>query len=610
MFIRASSQLDKKTGRTYTTHRLVESYRNLSGQVRQRTLLNLGTHFDFPKEIWKTLADRVEDILHGQASLFSLNKRAEKEAQRIAKQVTQKYSFSEIQRIPNSKTKQPTDYQTVDIDSMAHQDIRKIGSEHVGHQAACQLQLSQLLSSLGFNQKQNQIALGSIITRLVHPGSELNTHQYLSQQSALDELLGTDFSTLKLESLYRISDQLFKHKEAIEKALYKKEKDLFCFEEVVTLYDITNTYFEGRCLSHSKAKHGRSKEKRSDCPLVSLGLVLDASGFPKKSHIFPGNVSEPKTLQEMLERLEANKKATIVMDAGIATKDNIEWLKSSEYEYIVVSRKSDLVMPEGKDAVVVKKSKYNNVIEVQAALIKNEETDELELYCHSQAKAAKTKQMVTKAEAKFELELNKLSQGLSKKGCTKKYDKIVERVGRLKERHNKVGKNYEISIEADSDKNKAVTLTWEKKKDADHNLFGIYCLRTNRKDLDEQTFWKTYTMLTEVEAAFRSLKSELGFRPVYHQKECRIDAHLFISIIAYHLLHTIRHQLKMKGIHESWKSLREILDTHCRITTSLQLKNGQTVRVRKTSSPDENQASIYNALNISTQPGKIEKTYF
>lgn len=228
----------------------------------------------------------------------------------------------------------------------------------------------------------------------------------------------------------------------------------------------------------------------------------------------------------MRERLDANKKATIVRDAGIATKDNIEWLKSADYDYIVVSRKSDLGMPEGKDAVVVKKSKYNHVIEVQAALIKNEETDELELYCHSHAKAAKTKQTVTKADAKFELELNKLSQGLSKKGGTKKYDKIVERAGRLKERHNKVGKNHAISIAADSDKNKAVTLTWEKKKDADHKLFGIDCLRTNRKDRDEQTFWKPYTMLTEVEAAFRSLKSESGSRPVYHQKEGRIDAHL------------------------------------------------------------------------------------
>ena len=258
--------------------------------------------------------------------------------------------------------------------------------------------------------------------------------------------------------------------------------------------------------------------------------------------------------------------------------------------------------------VVVKQDVNTNAVQVEVSLIKNDATDELELYCHSQAKEARTKQMIGKAEARFEFE--KLAQGLYKKGYTKKYEKIVERVGRLKEKYSKVGKGYDVSIEADNEKKNAVALTWTRKKESENNKLGIYCLRTNQLDFDEKTFWKTYTIITEVEAAFRSLKSELGFRPVYHQKESRIDAHLFISILAYHLLNTVRHQLKEEGIHESWESLRELLDTQCRITTSLQLKNGKTVRVRKTSSPDTNQAEIYNALGIPTQPGRMEKTYF
>jgi len=135
-------------------------------------------------------------------------------------------------------------------------------------------------------------------------------------------------------------------------------------------------------------------------------------------------------------------------------------------------------------------------------------------------------------------------------------------------------------------------------------------LRTNHDDYDEKTLWQTYTLLTEIEAAFRCLKSELGFRPVYHQKEARIDAHLFISIIAYHLLHTIRYQLKLKGIHASWSSLRQLLDTQCRITTTLNLENGKVVKIRKTSAPDLNQLAIYQALGIATHPSKSEKTYF
>ena len=138
---------------------------------------------------------------------------------------------------------------------------------------------------------------------------------------------------------------------------------------------------------------------------------------------------------------------------------------------------------------------------------------------------------------------------------------------------------------------------------------GIYCLRTNRKDLDAETFWRIYTMLTDLESAFRSLKSELGMRPVYHQKEVRVDGHIFISIIAYHLLHTIRYQLKQKGIHDSWQTIRESLQTHCRITSTMQLENGKVLKIRKTSSPDVNQASIYKALDLASHPGKTEKIY-
>ena len=284
MFIRASSQVDKKTKarKSYTTFRLVETYRNQDGKVRQRTLINLGCHFDFPKEQWKLIADRVEEICRGQQTLIPLEQAVEKEAGRIAKLITKKCSEPDKEKT-TSATTSIRDLQTVDINSLSHDDVRKIGCEHVGYHAIKQLRIEEILRSLGLNQKQIEIAIGTIIARLAHPGSELNSHLYLSEHSAIDELLGTDFSDLKIHRLYKISDQLLENKEEIEKALYQREKDLFNLTEVVTLYDITNTYFEGRCLSNQKAQYGRSKEKRNDCCLVSLGMVLDSSGFPKKS---------------------------------------------------------------------------------------------------------------------------------------------------------------------------------------------------------------------------------------------------------------------------------------------------------------------------------------
>lgn len=605
MYIRSSSQIDKKTKQVYTTYRLVESYRNQNSKVRQQTLYNLGCHFSVKKENWKLLADRIEEILKNQHSLFELDVELEKEARRVAKAVTKKWSnlrqktqLSDIDR----------DLQTVDINSLTHQDIRKIGNEHVGYHAAKQLQFDEILKDLNFNPKQIELALGSVIGRLSHPGSELSTHHYLKEHSGVDELLETDFSNLSLKKVYAISDKLLEHKEAIEKALYKREKDLFDLDEIITLYDLTNTYFEGRCLSNPKAQYGRSKEKRSDCCLVSLGMLLDSSGFPKQSKIFQGNVSEPKTLEEMLSALNHNKKTIVVMDAGIATEDNIAWLKSSDYKYIVVSRKRNLVMPNDKEAVVVKHSKNNMV---KASLVENKETDEFELYCHSEAKAAKTKQMQDKSSTRYEMELQKLSDGLCKKGCAKKYDKVMEKLGRLKEKYKKIGKHYDVSVKPD-DKNKlALEITWTKKdSEESEKQRGIYCLRTNQKDLTEKTFWNIYTTLTELESSFRSLKSELGFRPVYHQKESRVDGHLFISILAYHLLHTIRYQLKAHDINLSWHSIREILSTQCRITSTIQLENEKTVRIRKTTSPDTNQLEIYKALAIETHPCKTEKTYF
>ena len=269
------------------------------------------------------------------------------------------------------------------------------------------------------------------------------------------------------------------------------------------LYDLTNTYFEGRCTQNPKAQYGRSKEKRSDCGIVTLALVLDASGFPKKSKIYPGNVSEQATLKEMIETLEGDKQSIIVMDAGIATEKNIEWLQQDGYQYIVVSRKRNLQMPDAETPVILKDEKHNRV---EAVLVSNEKTNELELYCHSQAKEAKTKVMVSKASKRYEGELEKLSAGLNKKGFTKKYEKVMERLGRLKEKNRKINALYDIAVEADEERINAIKLTWARNEaSVNTKQAGIYCLRTNQKNLGAHEFWDIYTTLTDLEAAFRSL---------------------------------------------------------------------------------------------------------
>jgi len=603
MYIRKVNKKDRSSGEMYPTYRLVESYRNASGKPRQEVLLHLGAGFNVAASDWKSLTDRIETILEGKPSLFGLNAELETEAQRIASQITKRQSLQQV--VVSELNVSSEEYQSVNLDSLQYNDVRTIGAEYVGYHAACQLGFPDVLKAQGLTPKQINVALANIISRLCAPASEYSTYNYLQNDSALDEVLSTNFSTLQLKNLYKISDVLLKHKDVIEDHLYQREKDLFNLKEVITLFDITNTYFEGRSLENSKAKYGRSKEKRSDCKIVALGLVLDASGFPKKSKIFPGNVSEPSTLKEMIGSLGGNTGITIIMDAGIATAENIQYLKDNNYYYIVVSRSHSLSMPE-VELITVKQDIGNTVT---AWLVINKDNDEIELYCHSEAKEAKAKEIRTKLTQRYETELDRLHTGLSKEKTVKSYAKILQRLGRLAEKYKSIHMLYTITATPDSEKQNVVAITWERKYGALHKKeTGVYCLRSNRHDLDGKTLWETYTMLTDLEAAFRSLKTELGFRPVYHQKEERIDGHLFISILAYHLLHTIRYQLKVKNIHESWDSLRKILNRQYRITSNLQLEDGRAVNIRKTSSPTAEQMDIYKALGISSLPGKIIKT--
>jgi hypothetical protein len=606
MYIRRVTQTNKKTGKEYFAYRLVETYRNSDGKVRQETLLNLGSNFSVPQENWKQLADRIEEIVRGQQVLFGFDDKIEIEAQNIAKLLIHRTAKNKSADTTSSAVEANSDYYEVDINSLQHQQVRQIGAEHIGYEMLKQLEFMQLLSELNINSKQANMAVASIIGRLVSPGSERSTHKYLKNQSALDEILGCDFQKLSLDSLYNIADKLLMHKEVIEERLFQKEKDIFQLEEIITLYDLTNTYFEGKNLKNYKAAYGRSKEKRRDCPLVTLALLLDSSGFPKKSEIFAGNVSEPKTLANMIKSLEGAARPIIILDAGISSEENLLWLKENGYKYIVVSKKNKLEIPEFDESTVLKHKK--NYL-IKAELTKNPTTLETELYCYSELKEQKEQGMRNQASERYEIELKKIQLGLSKKKTIKKYEKVLERLGRLKEKYKHIGYTYDVEVVTDDAKKNVIDIRWSytegKQKPA-----GVYCLRSNCEDLDEQKLWDIYIMLTELEAAFRCLKSELGLRPIYHQTTKRVDSHIFISILAYHVLHMVRYKLKMYGINESWEAIRNELRTHSRITSTMTCKDGKKIHIRKTSLPNPYQISIYKALNISTSPAKTEKSFF
>ena len=602
MFIRRTPTRHKATGEAYFTHRLVRSER-IGAKVRQCTLLNLGSHFPLPEEDWPTVCARIEQILSAQATMLPLTPPIEEAAQRYAAQIVASAAASCTEAAAQKRG--GAQYHEVDIASLELVRPRTVGVEQVGLWAMAQLGFVEKLKALGLSAVQAAAVMGNVIGRMAAPTSELGTFGWLCAKSALGELLEVDFEAMSLMSLYRASDALVKHREAIEAHLFGRICDLFSLEQTVTLYDLTNTYFEGRCAGNSKAALGHSKEKRTDAPLVTLALVLDASGFIHRSRLFPGNISEPKTLEEMLLSLQAPKSALVVMDCGIATEKNIAWLTRQGYRYLVVSR-AGVRQFDAEKAVEIS-SATGQAIQIERTL--SEDGKEALLYCHSTGREKKESAITDRLCQRFEAGLAKLAAALTKPRTSKRLEKLQERIGRLKAKSRGIGQHYEITVTKDPAGNKAPSLTWEKKPLTGTMLThpGVYCLRTNETHWDEATLWETYTMLTDLEAVFRSLKSELGLRPIFHSKERRTDGHLFISVLAYQFVQCIRRRLKAAGIHQSWAGLRQTLSVQQRVTATFRQRDARVLHVRKSTLAEPTLRQIYDVLQVSPSPGGIKK---
>ena len=597
-----------RDGKEYFTFRLVRSQR-VGDKVRQRTLLNLGSHFPIQRDHWRTLCQRLQRLLDPQTDLLPIecDPEVEAEAQRIVERLLRDgapLADPAPDPSPSQPTSRQTDFQSVDVDSLQLARPRSVGVEHAALWAADQLGLPDLLQQLGLSGPQRHAALGLLVGRVAAPASELATWTWLRERSGLGELLGGDFETMGLSALYRAGDRLLQHRKALETKLFQRAMGLFGQQPTVTLVDLTNTYFEGEAKAQPKARRGRSKEKRSDCPLLTLSLVLDGSGFVRRSEVLVGNVAESGTLAGMLQALEAPPEAVVVMDKGIATADNVAWLQAQGWRYVVASRERKREF-DADEAVAVETASGMGVrIHTQKG-----EDGETRLYCESERRKQKENAIVERAGERLEQELKKLHAGLSKPRSTKRLEKVWQRIGRLREKYPKASAHYQIQVEADGKGKKAVAVSWERKP-AGNSIAthpGVYCLRTNVTDWDAQRLWSTYVLLTDLEAVFRSLKSELGLRPIYHWKPERSEAHLFVTVLAYQLVQVIRTRLQGREERASWTTLRRRLAGQQRVTAVFRRQDGRTLHVRKATQAEPGQQAIYDALGVSASPGGIRK---
>ncbi len=605
MFIRETTKTNKKTGKKYSSYQLVESIRTAQGP-RQKILITIGSEIFLDSCEKKDLANRIEEIILGAPSFLVCSEKIERLAQTYASQVIGRLSHSDTPHKDHDEV--PAEFVSIDINSIEKSEPRSVGSEHLMLEMARQLKLPDKLKELGLSSTDVAVALGSIIARAVSPDSERATYQWLCNHSGLDELIDFDFKNSSLNKLYQVSDTLLNHKDSLEKHLEMIAQSVHGYKSTIALYDLTNTYMEGQAHSNAKAIHGVSKEKRTDCPLVTMGLVMNEHGFLHRTSILPGNASEPKTLEEMIEKLSSHEslfKPTIILDAGIATKDNLAWLRVNGYSYVVSARQEAPSLNFEGELVPVEDR--NNL--VKAVLIKSDENSEEKwLYCESEAKAAVASSMKESFKSRFEMELKKLAEALTKPKGRKKFVKVVERLGRLKEKHKRISGCYDITVIPSEDGVIATSLQWEVIDEKMSNkLKGCYFLRTNLLDKNAQELWQLYNTLRGVEDAFRFMKSSLGMRPIYHQKEHRVDGHLWITILAYHLIQNCLYQLQQQGINNHWQTIRKIMTSRIRVTMQAKTEDGNTLCHRSTTRAEFEQKKIYTALNITPQILKAKK---
>ena len=609
MFIRQTRTNNKSTGEGYFTYRLVRGER-IGGKVRQITIFNLGRNFSIKQEDWPILCRRIEQLLQPQDTFVPINcpTTIERVAQRIVGQLITRTPADPVESASAGTVAlapPAPDFQEVDIDSLQQTQARSVGVEHVALHALSQLGLVKQLADLGINGVMRAAILGNLIGRMAQPASELATWHWLQNQSALGELIDVDFNAMSHMGLYRASDVLMRHRAVIEAQVFSTLQSLFALEDTVTLYDLTNTYFEGEARANPKARRGRSKEKRTDCPLITLGLVLDGSGFVRRSRTFAGNVAEGMTLPEMLNGLDAPAGALVIMDAGIATQANLDWLVAQGYRYLVVNRGGSRQFDEAQ--AVSLDTAGGQLLRIQKVL--SEDQQEVRLYCHSAAREGKETAMATRFAEGFEAGLQKIADGLHKPRTEKDYEKLLMRIGRLKEKSRGASQHYTVNLVTDESGKTVIGLNWIRVPVAGTMAThpGVYCLRSNELNWDAERLWRTYSLLTDLESVFRSLKSELGLRPVYHAKEDRADGHLFITVLAYQCVQLLRRQLKAAGIDDSWTRLRQTLSVQRRVTASLRRKDGRTIHVRKSTVAEPALRAIYDALAINSTPGGTKK---
>ena len=590
------------------------------GKENQKKYLSIiASHIDVFEINCKLLASRIEELYTNQNSLFTYEQELDELAQFYHRKLLAK-NFRNDKLVKSPINLIDTDYQEVDLFSFTSSSSLQIGGEYLCSQAIEELEIPQFLSQqIGFTHSEVTNSILALIGRLLYPGSENETACWLNENSGAFEFYTPKSERTNKDYLYQASLNLYKCKDLFLGHINTKVDDIFNLGSKIILYDLTNTHFEGRMQKCEKAARGRNKQKRSDCKQITLALITDEYGFCKHSRYYPGNIGETITLEDILSdilKLDKNilkgKKPCIIMDAGIASEENLQLCLREGFDYIAVSRSqhTDIKDEVSEDNLVSFKNKSGEELSAQLFSQDFEYPDkknekqiirESIVYIKSPQKEIKEKSIDKKKCQRFEEGLKSIQKTVNNPRGQRSIEKIHQRLGRLKERNRGVPGYFNIKIK--DDKKNVTLFEFERVSNTSkEKKSGTYFIRTSIDEKQEDKIWYLYRTINEVEATFKQLKSDLDVRPNFHQNEENIEAHINLCILSYQIVNFIRHRLKLNGIRYGWEKIRRIMSTQKCNLTAINKRDGRTVWIKSCTRPTAKVAEIFNKMGYKTIP--------
>lgn len=566
----------------------------------------------------KLLAARIIELYDNQAGIFAYEKEIEELAWFHYKRLIEK-EFKNKEKLKLALNQKEKNIQQVDINSFTGRFSSQIGGEYLCYQAMEELGIPKYLSELpGWSETQVNCGLLAIIGRLLNPCSENETACWLNENSAALELYPLKSGRINKDYLYSAALRLHTDKDNISKYICERIEDIFNIESKIILYDLTNSHFEGQMKKVPKARYGKNKQKRNDCKQITLAMVTDEFGFCKYSRCYSGNIGETSTLEDVLKDISTlhtvpdGLRQCVIMDAGIASEENLAMILRLELDYIAVSKSAhtDIISELKEEELVRFKNKSNK--ELSAKLFsqdfeyenqkgEKEKIEESIVYIKSPLKELKEKSIDDKKCERYTVGLQSIEKTISNPRGQRSVEKINRRIGRLNQKN--VGVLGYFKIELKDDGKNITEIKWERiSNPVKEKKLGTYFIRTSINQKEEEKIWYLYRTINEVEDAFNTIKSDLNMRPNYHQNEDSVEAHISLCILAYQVVTFIRHRLKQKGIKYKWKKIKRIMSTQKYQLSAINRSDGKTIWIKSCTGPNANVQELYAAMGYKNIP--------